>query len=161
MNIQIRPYSSVDKEACLVAFTSNVPQYFTPEEIKEFTNFLQKFDQNSGPENTHYFVIRIEDQIIGCGGFGDRFNDQIISLAWGLIHQDYHRKGYGKILLLYRLEQIKQLYPNMPVVIDTTQFSAPFFERYGFQTDKITPDYYAKGMHRHDMTLVPNTEKLA
>ena len=38
-----------------------------------------------------------------------------------------------------------------PVLIDTTQFSYPFFEKFGFETTKITKDFYAAGMDRYDM----------
>ncbi len=102
-------------------------------------------------QRTHFFVIVADDTIVGCGGFGDKDNTGNITLAWGLVHKDYHKKGLGELLLTYRLEQIKLLYPSKPVGVDTTQFSAGFFERFGFKTTQITNDYYEKGMDRHDM----------
>lgn len=147
MKAQIRTYTSQDKEGCLLAFTSNVPLYFTQAEIAEFERFLDTFMS----KRTHFFVVVAGDTIMGCGGFGDKDNTGNITLAWGLVHNDYHKTGLGEQLLMHRLEQIKRLYPSKPVGVDTTQFSYGFFERFGFKTTKITDDFYEKGMHRYDM----------
>ena len=61
--------------------------------------------------------------------------------------------GCGEKLLIYRIEQIKLLKPKFPVIIDTTQYSCGFFEKYGFKVTKITNDYYEIGMHKYDMIL--------
>ncbi len=149
MTTSLRAYHPSDKNECMNAFKSNVPLFFTVEEIEEFENFLTRLD--SGIVNTQFFVVIHNQQLIGCGGFGDRENTNIYSLAWGLIHKDYHKKGFGKQLLIHRLEEIKKLNLTVPVIIDTTQHSYGFFEKYGFRTTKITLDYYTKGMHRYDM----------
>jgi ribosomal protein S18 acetylase RimI-like enzyme len=96
-------------------------------------------------------VLVLGNEIIGCGGFGDKDNLGIISFAWGLIHNHFHKQGFGKILLKYRLEKINELYPFKTVLLDTTQHSFAFFEKNGFVITKITNDYYTKGMHRYDM----------
>jgi predicted GNAT family N-acyltransferase len=160
MEIAIRPYNKKDKEGCLAAFKSNVPTYFTEEEIGDFENFLVRIEDVGVNNNikTHYFVVEYNQRVVGCGGFGDKDGKEIISLAWGLIRNEFHNKGYGKALLVYRLEQIKQLYPELPLVLDTTQYSHSFFEKYGFYTTKITNDYYSKGLHRYDMILKATTE---
>jgi predicted GNAT family N-acyltransferase len=152
-----RPYNKNDKDSCLAAFISNVPKYFTEEEIRDFKDFLVRIEDvgvnNNNNIKTHYFVVEYNQRVIGCGGFVDKDGKEIISLAWGLIRNEFHNKGYGKALLVYRLEQIKQLYPELPLVLDTTQYSHSFFEKYGFYTTKITNDYYSKGLHRYDMIL--------
>jgi N-acetylglutamate synthase-like GNAT family acetyltransferase len=149
----IRPYNKEDRLFCMEAFKSNVPLYFTKEEVGDYENFLIKNENKDESEKAIYFVILHDEKVIGCGGFGEKENTNIVTLAWGLIHNDYHKKGFGKALLLYRFEEIKKLFPNFPVVIDTTQFSYPFFEKFGFEITKITNDYYAEGMHRYDMRL--------
>ncbi|MFM2394720.1 MAG: hypothetical protein RLZZ546_2702 [Bacteroidota bacterium] len=149
MNTIIREYNKSDKVGCVESFKSNVPKYFTEEEINDFENFLLRIEKEDN--KTHFYVVEYYSKIIGCGGFGDKDNTGIISLAWGLIHSNYHKKGFGKMLLLHRLEQIKLHKPASPVVIDTTQYSYEFFEKYGFSTTKITKDYYTTGMHRYDM----------
>jgi ribosomal-protein-alanine N-acetyltransferase len=91
---------------------------------------------------------------VGCGGFGDKDNKNIISLAWGHIHKNEHKKGLGQQLLTYRLELIKQMYSQLPLLIDTTQFSYGFYKKNGFRLLKITENYYTEGMHRYDMELI-------
>ncbi len=150
MNIIIREYIKTDKNECIESFKSNVPNYFTEEEIKDFENFLNQIQKEDN--ETYYYVVVYDKKIIGCGGFGEKDNNRIISLAWGLIHKEYHKKGFGKKLLLHRIEQIERLKPGIPIIIDTTQYSFKFFEKYGFFTTKITNDYYTIGMHRYDMT---------
>ena len=152
---QIREYNSIDKEACLIAFKSNVPQFFAVHEIILFESFLDTFDNNSGSGKTYFYVIVLDNEIIGCGGFGDKDNTGIITLAWGLINKDFHKKGFGELLLKRRLEYIKRLYPLKPIIVDTTQYSFGFFKKYGFEVSKITSDYYEKGMHRYDMIYKP------
>jgi ribosomal-protein-alanine N-acetyltransferase len=154
MKLEIRAYKITDKQACLKAFESNVPKYFTQAEIVDFDAFLEMIPNKVGVNKTYYYVVVFENEVIGCGGFGDKDNSDIITLAWGLIHQNFHKKGFGKELLAYRLLQIKEKFPNQPVYIDTTQYSYGFFEKYGFETTKITNDFYEKGLHRYDMKLV-------
>jgi len=151
MEYTIREYISTDKNSCIESFGSNVPYYFTEEEILDFDNFLMRIEKESN--KTFFYVVIYKDRVIGCGGFGDKDNNGIISLAWGLIHKEYHKKGFGKKLLIHRLSEISKLKPQCPVIIDTTQHSYEFFEKYGFETTKITTDYYTIGMHRYDMTL--------
>ena len=155
MNTKIRKYSPNDKEQCMASFRSNVPMFFTIEEVSEFERFLDKLNSDtstSEPErNTMFFVLEQDNKILACGGFGDKDNTGVISLAWGQVHKDYHKSGLGAMLLMHRLKQIEILYPTNKLIVDTTQFSFGFFEKYGFETIKITLDYYASGLHRYDM----------
>ncbi len=151
MIAQIREFETIDKEACLEAFQSNIPLFFTKDETVDFTRFLDTFQNKPLSNKTYFYVVVLGHEIIGCGGFGDKDNKGIISLAWGLIHKDYHKKSYGEMLLKYRLYHINRLYPSKPVYIDTTQFTYGFFEKYGFEVTKITNDFYMDGMHRFDM----------
>ncbi len=151
MQPHIRAYKQTDKDACLQAFISNVPQFFTEAEIAYFSNFLDYFQQIIANNKTYYYVVIINDTLVGCGGFGDKDGTDTITLAWGLIHNKYHKKGLGELLLQHRLNEIKHIYPTKPIYIDTTQHTFGFFEKFGFTTTKITHDYYEKGMHRYDM----------
>ena len=150
----IRPYTPSDKQACLDAFNTNVPKYFTEQESKDFEWFLDKLADPLHEENPPYFVLLLNGNIIGCGGYGKKLGDTTsnnITFIWGLVDANYHKQGFGEQLLLFRLAEIKLNHPNNPVILDTTQFSAPFFERYGFETVKITENGYGEGMHRYDM----------
>ena len=158
MNSFLRPYSPTDKPACLEAFISNVPVFFTEGEITDFSNFLDSLPRRFAENSTHYYVIVVDDRVIGAGGFGDKDNSDVFSLAWGLVHNDFHKKGYGAMLLKHRLAEFQRLYPSRSLVLDTTQHSYGFFEKYGFEVTKFTADFYEEGMHRYDMVLTTNSE---
>jgi N-acetylglutamate synthase-like GNAT family acetyltransferase len=151
MASNIRLYYKNDKQQCLDTFKSNVPDFFSENEIADFEAFLNRLE--TGIPKTQFFVIEDENRIVGCGGFGDKDNKNIISLAWGHIHKNEHKKGLGQQLLTYRLALIKQMYSQLPLLIDTTQFSYRFYEKNGFRLLKITENYYTEGMHRFDMEL--------
>jgi N-acetylglutamate synthase-like GNAT family acetyltransferase len=102
--LQITPYTPSDKIKCIEAFESNVPTYFAKEEIEEFKAFLTKLE--NGSIQTKFYVITVNEVVIGCGGFGDKNNSGVISLAWGLIHKNHHEQGLGEKLLQFRLERI-------------------------------------------------------
>jgi len=147
----IRAYTRKDRSACLAAFKSNVPTDFTVEEIKQFEDWLDHLEKKE--EADYYYVALEHNKVIGCGGFS--YDDQKggITLTWGLIDKTYHKMGYGKKLLEYRIARIKEYYPKEKVLLDTTQHAFCFFEKFGFQIVKITDDYYAPGIDRYDMVL--------
>lgn len=147
--IHIETYSPQHRQACMNAFLSNVPAFFTVPEIDQYTNWLQQVEQNN---HHHYYVAFIGDQLVACGGFSLNENNTV-SFTWGLVHRQYHKQRIGEQLLVYRLEKIRELYPASEVILDTTQHSCGFFERYGFVTVKYTANGYAPGMHRYDMVL--------
>lgn len=152
----IRKYKTTDQEACMKIFKTNVPKYFTLEEVDEFERFLIKLSDPEATDNPPYFVMELENTLIGCGGFGDKKGidgTDAITFVWGMVDRSYHKQGYGEQLLRFRLTEIPLYFPNKQVILDTTQFSYTFFEKYGFKTVKITENSYGEGMHRYDMVL--------
>lgn len=152
----IRKYNPSDRNACMEVFESNVPKYFTEEETGEFERFLIRLEDTTVTDNPPYYILELDDKLIGCGGFGEK--DGIdgtasITFVWGMIHITYHKRGFGEQLLTFRLTEIKKQFPDRNVILDTTQFSFSFFEKYGFKTVKITENSYGEGMHRYDMIL--------
>lgn len=145
----IRLYEAADFEGCLRCFRSNMPQFFLPEEEPPFAEFIRE-KVPADPENIPYYVLLLRGEIIGCGGLG-RNENGTVAFTWGMIHRDFHKQGFGELLLQYRLEQSAILFPGLPLRLDTTQHSVGFFEKYGFKTTKYTPNGYAPGMHRYDM----------
>jgi ribosomal protein S18 acetylase RimI-like enzyme len=157
INFQIRHYTINDKDACMLAFKSNMPIYFAEHEVPDFESWLDRLNEHEADDATsyerHYYVGVLEGKIVGCGGFGYDKNKNEATLAWGLLHAQVQKKGFGKALLTYRLQRIKSLYPNCSVMLDTTQKTYEFFERYGFVVEKIMENSYAPGLHRYDMRL--------
>lgn len=152
----IRKYTPADQEACMQAFKTNVPKYFTLEEVNEFERFLTKLGDPEATDNPIYYVMELDNNLIGCGGFGEKAGidgTASITFVWGMVDRTYHKKGFGEQLLQFRLAQIPLHFPGKQIILDTTQFSYTFFEKYGFKTVKITENSYAEGMHRYDMVL--------
>jgi predicted GNAT family N-acyltransferase len=150
--LHISAYNPQHREACINAFLSNVPEFFTVPEIDQYKRWLQQIEDNNGH---HYYVVYINDQLVACGGFS-RNENNTVSFTWGLVHRHFHKQRIGEQLLTFRLQKIKETYPDLVVVLDTTQHSYTFFERYGFVTEKYTENGYAPGMHRYDMVLKTN-----
>lgn len=152
----IRPYHETDKAACMLAFKSNVPLFFTVPEIAQFENWLAKFEGSAMDEHgfqLYYFVLLLDCAIIGCGGFAHDVAKNESTFSWGMVHRAYHKKGFGKLLFDYRLAKMKAHYPTAAILLDTTQHSYTFFQKYGFVTEKYTKEGYGEGMHRYDMKL--------
>ena len=150
-NVHIAVYTDNWRASCMEAFVSNVPQYFTEAEIAQFEDWLEKMKE--GRTNWHYYVVLSGDILLGCGGFVYDEENHKVTFAWGLVNRKFHKQGWGKLLLTYRLDKIRALYAGADVILDTTQFSTTFFEQYGFVTVKYTENGYTDGLHRYDMIL--------
>jgi GNAT superfamily N-acetyltransferase len=141
----IREYQREDESACLAIFDSNRPKYFTAPERDLFVAYLRRLDQP-------FFVALVAGQVRGCGGF--RVDDYGVSyLEWGMVHSNWHRQGLGASLLQWRLEQIRQIAHAWCVLIDTSQHTAPFFARFGFEALRTITDGYQTGLDKVFMRL--------
>lgn len=152
----IRKYVSSDKSGCMEAFQTNVPKFFTHGEVGDFERFLDRLADPDEWNRSPYYILELDNQLIGCGGFAEKTGldgTPAVTFTWGLVHRDFHKQGYGEELLKFRIREIKAQFTGKQVILDTTQFSYPFFEKYGFKTVKYTPNGYEEGMHRYDMVL--------
>jgi N-acetylglutamate synthase-like GNAT family acetyltransferase len=151
--LEIRDFETRDCEACLNLFDSNTPQFFAPHERAEFEMYLDDLEER-GP-NAEYLVLEADEKIVACGGY--YVSEGTAGLTWGLVGRDRHGEGFGTNLLRERLHRIARVPNAHEVVLDTTRQSKGFFERFGFEVTKITPDGYGAGLDRVDMRLELNT----
>lgn len=154
--ITISPYLPEYKETLLAVFKSNMPLYFAEEELPLFDAFLDRDINNA---KRPYWIIFEDDIIVGCGGIGINeptkyTNEPHVIMCWGMVHQDYHKKGYGKVLLELRIEESKKVFPGVKIALGTTQHSYGFFEKYGFKTVCFEKDHWAKGLDLYQMELI-------
>ncbi|MBI2686229.1 MAG: GNAT family N-acetyltransferase [Acidobacteria bacterium] len=147
MSFQFRPYSPEDREACLALFTANTPNWFAPHEREQYESFL---DEVPG---SYYLMYDDTGALAGAGGVELESARGVGWLTWGMVDPNRHGQGLGKTLLEFRLEQLRANLHIHRVCIDSSQHTAPFYEKYGFTTQRIIPDGYAKGLHRHEMEL--------
>jgi predicted GNAT family N-acyltransferase len=140
------------REILIEIFKSNIPLYFAEEELPFFINFIDNLD-------CPYSVILSNNVIVGCGGIGLNKSRKpatidTVSMCWGMVDNKYHKHGFGKKLLEFRIQQSKELYPNVKIALGTTQHTFQFFEKYGFKTVEFQKDYWAQGLDLHQMELV-------
>ena len=100
--MDIRPYHPSFKNTCLEIFSSNLPTYFSIEEFDQFSDWLD----NNAVDEGYYVACNGNNQIIGCGGIFVNHEELTAGMAWGMVHKDFHFKGYGELLIRYRLEAI-------------------------------------------------------
>ncbi|PWH11941.1 MAG: N-acetyltransferase [Anaerolineae bacterium] len=148
--LTLRPYTPADQPACLAIFESNTPKYFHPTERLDFEQFLEKLP-------CPFFVVEMQEQIVGCGGYGTK-PEGIIVLVWGMVHRNLHRQGIGTFLLQERIKIILQKTLATRVIVHTSQHSQDFFIRFGFRQTDFKPNYYAPGLHCVEMELALHSE---
>ncbi|AZA99384.1 N-acetyltransferase [Chryseobacterium joostei] len=145
--MKIIQYTKIFRKDCIEIFNSNVPKFFSPEELPLFESFLD----DDTEEN--YFVVKMDGPVIGCGGFFLNAQNNIAGLSWGMIHSNYHGKGIGRALTQYRIDLLKQNYPTLPYKIETSQHTAEFYQKNGFKTVEIVPDGFGKGIDKYTMIM--------
>jgi ribosomal protein S18 acetylase RimI-like enzyme len=153
-NATFRPYTRADRQGCLDAFDSNIPEFFSNEERDAFCAFLDRLPGRYG------VVVNEFGKVIGCGGVAASHTDPHgANLTWGMIHNALHRQGIGTILTTERLRWVKEM-PNIRVVyLDTSHLTEAFYEKFGFRTVKHIPNGYREGLHRCDMEhRIPTNE---
>ena len=156
ISMTIRPYEPADFDACVNAFKGNMPKYFLPEELDDYTNWLENYGKGTaykpGSEEA-YFVAEEDGLLVACGGVFMEKANGIAGMVWGMVDNRLHRQGIGRRFLLFRIEYIRRNCTTCGIRLDTTQHSRPFFEKYGFTVVKFTENGYGDGMHRYDMLL--------
>lgn len=148
--IVVRPYRPADRAACLGVFDSNLPTYFTPDERGLFGRFLDRtMDETDRP----FYVAEADGGVVGCGGHRvDAYG--IGYLAWGMVASSLHRRGIGTALVARRLEALRAVPHAWCVVLDTSQHTAPFYARSGFEAVRVVRDGYQPGLDKVFMRRV-------
>lgn len=145
--MKLRPYFPSDKNTCLAIFESNLGQYFAEYEREEFSVYLdEKCAEN-------YWVLEDNNEIVGCGGIYENFKENCVGLAWGMVHNNHHKKGYGAFLTKFRVEKMITNYPTHIKQLATSQHTFSFYEKMGFKVTKITENGFGKCIDRYDMVL--------
>lgn len=147
-----RRYTPADRTTCIDILDSNMPRFFSDQDRIEFLAFLE------APVGKYSVLEQPQGTIIGCGGIATEAQERVGILTWGMIHRDYHRQGWGWQLAFLRLRQLS-VYPSMrKITLNTSQESAGFFEKLGFQTTEIVPNFYCEGLHCVRMELQVDRE---
>ena len=143
MKINIRDYAPTDNSDVLLLLKLNTPEYFAPEEEADFVNYLKN-------EIDFYYVLELNDKIVGCGGINFRDENTGV-ISWGIIHPEHQKMKLGSKLLNFRVEELQKIEKITRITVRTTQLVFPFFEKNGFKTIQIDDNYWAHGFHLYEM----------
>ena len=143
----IRPYEKSDKADVINLFRLNTPLYFSSEEEEDLIYFLEN-------EREQYYVVSINKEIVGCGGYNLSEDKSTGIICWDIVHPNFQGKSIGRNLLNYRITQIKNVKSIRKITVRTSQLVYPFYEKQGFVIVEIVQDYWSKGFHLYRMELV-------
>ena len=159
----LREYKYEDKQDCIEVFSSNCPKFLHNSELDLFINWLDhRADKNGGykssrytkSEKEAYFVIEhFQGGIIGCGGFYIIKDKPEARLAWGMIHADFHKQGYGTTLFYYRAGIIKKKWPNHTIKLMTSQHTYLFYKKMGMMVTASRKAGYGPDLDKYDMIM--------
>lgn len=130
---RIREFHADDLEACLDIHRSNEPDYLEPGGIHGFVEFLAR-------GTSYYLVIEHDGKIIACGGLELAGDSDHATLVYGLVHRQFHGKGFGTTLLAARLSLLEHEGNSVPVWMSTSLAAVSFYGRFGFTLHSVTPD---------------------
>lgn len=141
-----RKYEIADAARLKEIYVSNIPLYFDITELPEFEEFLV----TDALTDCNYEVLIWDNKIIGAGGIAMNEGGRVV-MCFGLIDSSYHKMGFGKQLLIRRMNLSKKIYPGKFMELDTSQHTYGFFEKYGFETVEVVKDYWAPGLDMYRM----------
>jgi ribosomal protein S18 acetylase RimI-like enzyme len=148
----IREYKNSDKEVVLNLLRLNTPKYFSPDEEKDLIYYLEN-------EIDYYFVLEINNQIVGAGGINFSDDKTIGKISWDIFHPEFQGKSLGSQLLIYRIEKLRQFKDIQQISVRTSQLVFKFYEKLGFELIEIVEDYWAKGFHLYQMKYIKDSAK--
>ncbi len=142
----IRRYTKNDKPKLIELLRQNTPQYFAVSEESDFENYLDK-------EVEDYFVYEEKSQIIGAGGINYFLSEKLARISWDIIDPKSQGKGIGKQLAQFRINHLKKN-PEIEIIsVRTSQFAYKFYEKMGFELEKVEKDFWAKNFHLYQMKM--------
>jgi ribosomal-protein-alanine N-acetyltransferase len=144
-NLIIREYKITDKDSVLAVLKLNVPDFFAKSEIEDFEYYLEHKIEK-------YYIIAIEQQIIGAGGINFEDNGKTVKISWDFIDPKFQGLGIGQSLLKYRIDFLKSMDNITTIMVRTSQLAYKFYEKNGFILKEIEKDYWAKGFDLYSMT---------
>ena len=142
----IRPYSPSDEIMVLELLKLNTPQYFAESEKADLIEYLANHID-------HYYVVEIDNTIMGCGGFNRTPDGKRGVLSWDIIHPDAQGKGIGSALVKFRIADMQKLGVK-EIGVRTSQHVYQFYEKMGFTLKSpVVKDYWAEGFDLYEMEI--------
>ena len=142
--VTFRGYLSTDKAACLELFDANCPEYFAPNERKDYENFLA-----ANPEN--YELCFVARPLVGAFGL---MHDGAVdrNLRWVLLEPSSQGLGIGAMIMERVILNASESGARV-VNIAASHKSVPFFAKFVSTKVTVTANGWGPGLDRDDMVL--------
>ena len=145
--MDIRKYQAENECVLMDVLGMLIPKFFAESELLDFKEYLQN-------ELEHYYIVEIDGKIVGAGGFNVLKERCVVRLSWDFVHPDFQGYGIGDKLVKYRIDLIKELYPDFNIEVRTSQMAYQFYQKEGFDLKEVVVDYWAEGFDLYAMELV-------
>lgn len=146
----IREYSHKDKSRVIELLQLNTPKFFDSSEENDFDYYLDN-------ELEDYFVYEENSLIIGAGGINYFPEENRARISWDMIDPQSQGKGIGKKLTQYRVDHLSQNLKIEFIIVRTTQLVYKFYEKMGFELEKVEKDFWAKNFDLYQMKMKNKT----
>lgn len=143
-DIHIRAYTEADKTALLELLQENTPQFFSPDEEKDFIHYLDN-------ERELYFVVEYDNKIAGCGGINFAEGRTIGRISWDILGRTHQGMGIGSRLLQHRIGILRSMEGIKTISVRTSQLAYLFYQKNGFRLIEIVKDHWAEGYDLYRM----------
>jgi [ribosomal protein S18]-alanine N-acetyltransferase len=140
----IRKYASTDFDDIIGLLRLNTPKYFAVSEEQDLIDYLHHHIEQ-------YYVMEYENKIIACGGINFSKDLTIGKISWDILDPDFQRKGFGSLLLKYRIGKLKENEHVKTISVRTSQMAYKFYQINGFNLTEIIKDYWADGFDLYSM----------
>jgi len=140
----IREYTVSDKPRLVELLKLNTPKFFSPNEEKDLLYYLDN-------EADNYFVLVVEDKVVGCGGFNLTEDGKTAKISWDIFDPNCQGKGLGSALTQFRIEKIKENKEIKTLSVRTSQLVYPFYEKFGLKLREVVKDYWDEGFDLYQL----------
>ncbi len=151
-DIMIRLYRPSDYTKVLELLKLNIPDFFAVEEESDYIDYLEHKIED-------YFVVENENKIIGAGGVNYFPKQQTARIAWDIIHPEWQGKGIGKKLTEFRISHVNKNPLFKLIIVRTSQLAYPFYEKMGFDLEKVEKDFWSEGLDLYQMKMMNDRTK--
>lgn len=134
----IREYVVSDKQRIVELLQLNTPEFFSPNEEKDLLYYLDN-------EADNYFVLVMEDKVVGCGGFNLTEDGKTAKISWDIFDPNCQGKGLGSALTRFRIEKIKENKQIKTLSVRTSQLVYRFYEKFGLELREVVKDFWDEG----------------
>lgn len=142
--VQIRPFAPGDHEAVLRLIELNTPAFFSAIEKIDLNHYLEN-------EVEDYFVLTVENRIVGSGGINYLRQGTVAMISWDIIHPEWQGRGLGTQLLEHRFNILAKRGNIDKITVRTSQHTYGFYEKSGFKLLDTVKNYWADGFDLYSM----------